>query len=91
MRGSFERRSSSETLPGTAAARTGTGALLLILSWLQHRVELWPLSSTPGKMFFGEGIQERGQHSIFGLTEDKPNSCASGVPGRGRKRKEKQT
>lgn len=75
MRGRFERRLSSETLPETAGARECTGMLLLILSWLQHHAALRPLSSTSGKMFFREGIKERGQHSIFGLTEDKENSC----------------
>lgn len=49
--------------------------LLLTGSWLQYRVELWPLSSTSDKIFFGEGIKERGQHSIFGLSEDRVNSC----------------
>lgn len=75
MRSRFERSLSSETFPETAAARACTGVLLLILSWLQHRVELRPLRSASGKMFFGEGTQERGQRSTFGLTEDRENSC----------------
>lgn len=49
--------------------------ILLTRCWLQCYAELWPLSSTSDKTFFGEGIEERGQRSIFGLSEDRESSC----------------